>query len=210
MRVTRATSYADPKSGHECLLVELADDDGVVLVGAAYNPRSTASPTPFHSGCEHCRGGFTHERTSPLPIAVKRLVRTLLSRRAAGFIPQHKTSIYEYSVPTNGSHCRLRCWRTPSAVRIEAATPDGRALSVTRESDGELSLGGDVTMDDAKILSRAVRFMLSERESSPNEVQAVLGSLPQVPCRHPHARPCRSTSWPEVLELALQATKGRQ
>lgn len=206
MRVERVTLYADRKSGYECLLAELSLGRGSALVGAAYDPRSTAAPTPFHSECPHCLGGFAFQRRSPLPIQVKRLVQTLLSRRTAGFVPQHRAWIYEYSVPTNGSHCRLRCWQTPAGKRLEATDPGERTASVTLEPDGELRLGGEIVLGDAKILGRAVKFMLSERVPSANEVRAVLGSLPQVPSTHWRANPCRSISWREVLELALRKT----
>jgi hypothetical protein len=194
----KTTTYTDRKSGYECLLVELELGKKTVLVGASYDPRSTADPVPWHGGCRHCTLGLVG---SPLPIQVRRLVQVLLSRRRRGFIPQHGAPVYEYSVPTNREPCRLRCWQTPAAKRVELTTADRRRVSATLESDGELHVDSEVHLIDFKIISRTVNFVLSSRTSPPSEVLAVTSSM-KAPKTHWHANPCNTIEWGKIRELA--------
>jgi hypothetical protein len=193
----KTTTYTDRKSGYECLLVELGTGKKTTLVGASYDPRSTADPVPWHSGCRHCVEGLVG---SPLPIQVRRLVQVLLSRTRIGFIPQHSAPVYEYAVPTNRDPCKLRCWQIPAAKRAELTTADGLTVSATLESDGERRVDSEVPLADRKIVSRTVNFILSSRTPLPSEILAVTSWM-RPPKTHWHANPCNTIDWGKIREL---------
>jgi hypothetical protein len=197
----KTTTYTDRKSGYECLLIELGLGKKTVLVGASYDPRSTADLVPWHGECRHCVEGLVG---SPLPIQVRRLVQVLLSRKRRGFIPQHHAPVYEYKVPTNRDPCLLRCWQTPAAKRVELTTAKGRSVSATLESDGELTVDSEVHLADLKIVSRTVNFILTNRTPPPSEVLAVTSGM-RAPKTHWHANPCNTVDWDEIRKIVAQA-----
>lgn len=201
----------DRTSGYEVLAADLGPSK---LVGVIYDPRSTSSPVPWSTECQHCSRGLEALRPEGrhLPIQVKRILHALSSRRHAGYVPQLRAHVYEYLVPSTGLPHRLRVWRSGRVVRAAAVKhgTGAEVLRVTRNNeDLETTREGDLAAF-ARCLSldRFMHLVASAVPADPREALAVLRPLAAQRSRHWNASECNKIDWDEVCEHLTKMTGG--
>jgi hypothetical protein len=181
-----ATTYADPYSGQEFLLLETPTGE---VVGVTYDPRKPAEPVAWRSSCPHCRSGKTHLLT----IHAKREIQLLVSRRSTA-------DSSHYVVPTNTTPLDLVVTETPEQRTIVVSSPDHVLVVKARPPWKSLEYEGDRRQFQAPILHRSVKLLMSARPTPPQEVCSCLSSL-LAPRPSPRGRPlpCKKIDWATVL-----------
>lgn len=187
--MTTRLVFTVPYAGREILAIV---SEGRVA-GVTYDPLSTSAPTTWVAGCERC----LTLRDRRVPLKVRRAVRCLSTLRLTtkGFTARVVTGTEYTHVVRARRHqgewvLSVRCRGNETLAPLEVTGSDSRVT------------GGRPRDYRSPVLRLTLRVLLSAREPSEREVQAILSGLPgeAPPRRHSHdAELVRLTGYARVL-----------
>ena len=187
--------YTDESSGYKVLCLEKKNR---VLYGACFHPLIVRSLVPWSSDCRHCQ---SHQRHYHLPLAVRRHVEMLASIRRKG----GEDDVLELRVPSLQEEHTIRTWRRDSYTFIVVTNLKRQKMKVEKKVAEAVSYSEDVeAFQHLHIVPRAVRFLLSVRSATSNEIAACARPLlsEQIArnSRPGYRKGCDKIDWQEVLE----------
>lgn len=193
LRAMKATTYSDPYSGQEFLVLPTPSGE---LVGMTYDPRSSSTPVAWRSSCDHCRSGRSHL----LAIHSKREIQLLCSRRSLNgclhyVAPANTTPLDLVLTETSGL-------RTIVVTSLSETVPDHVLTARARPPWRHIEYEGDRRRFQSPILLRSLKFILSARTPTEREICACLSPL-LVPQPAPRGRsnPCKKIDWSSVMKI---------
>jgi hypothetical protein len=158
--------FTVPYAGHEILVVA----SGGRVAGVAYDPLSTSPPWTWLSGCGRCLPGSRR-----VPLKVRRAVRCLATLKPA-------STGYDVRVATGRktTHVvrarRVRGeWVLTARSRRDETIPP---LKISGRGGAATPTEGRPRDYRAPVLERTLRMLLTAREVTEQEVEAVLRGLP--------------------------------
>jgi hypothetical protein len=167
--------FTVPYAGHEVLAISGEER----VAGVAYDPLSTSPPTTWLGDCARCLLGSRR-----VPLKVRRAVKCLatLKPTSTGYSFRVSTGKKTTHV-VRAKKVREEWVLTVRSRRNKTLTP----LVVTLQNGATKTSGGKPRDYRSPVLLRTLRLLLSAREASENEIEAVLRGLPGDSAgRHSH------------------------
>jgi hypothetical protein len=180
--------FTVPYTSYEILVMV-----GETIAGVAYDPLSTSPPRTWIAGCERCDSGDRR-----VPLKVRRAVRCLSTLKppvSGGYTVKVCTG--KKATHSIKARRHQRDWVLTARDLRDKTLPD---LKVTGHGGTYTSTGGKPRDYRAPVLLRTLRLLLTAREASEQEVEAILQGLESEPTPHRHSHDA------ELVQLADRQT----
>jgi hypothetical protein len=174
--VTTKLVFAVPYTSYEILVFV----KGKKVAGISYDPLSTSPPRTWLAECERCCLGDRR-----VPLKVRRAVRCLSTLKPA-VNGEYTVKVCTGKKATHAVKARRhqRDWTLTARDLRDKTLPD---LKVAGHGGTYTSTSGKPRDYRAPVLLRTLRLLLTAREVSEQEIEAILRGLEKEPVPHRHS-----------------------